>query len=67
MAGVVSDSRVCGEQQSSYSNKGFTFHSKLWKKVKDGGRYQKEGKSRESNRAYKEDEESTRESRSSID
>ena len=35
--------------------------------ITDGGRYQEEGKSRESNKVYREDEESTRESRSSID
>ena len=29
LARMVSNSRVCGEQEDSYGNKGFAFHGKL--------------------------------------
>ena len=44
MARVVGISRVCGEQQSSHGNQGFTFHSKLWKKIENRGNIRKRGK-----------------------
>ena len=36
---MVGISRVCGEQQSSHSYKGFTVYSKLWKRVENGRQY----------------------------
>ena len=41
---MVGISGVCGEQQSSHSYEGFTFHDKLWEKVKNGGDIRKRGK-----------------------
>ena len=41
---MVGISRVCSEQQSSYSNKSFTFYSKLQERSKDGGNIRKKGK-----------------------
>ena len=35
------------EQQSQFSNKDIIFHSKLWKRIENGGRHQKKRKSRE--------------------
>ena len=41
---MVGIGRVCGEQQSSHGNQSFTFHSKLWKKIENGGNIRKRGK-----------------------
>ena len=64
---MVSDSRICSKQQGSYSNKDFTFHGKLWKRVKDGSKYQKERKSTEGDRICREDKESIRGSSDGIE
>ena len=63
---MVSDSRVYSKQQDSYYNKDFTFYSKLQKRVKDRGRYQKKRESKKGDRICREDKESTRGSRSGI-
>ena len=57
---MVSISKVCSEQQGSYGNKGVAFYNKLWKRVENRRRYQKERKDRESNGVCGEDEASTR-------
>jgi len=59
LAGMVSVSRVCGEQQSSYSYESLTFYGKLQKRVKNRRRYKKKRKSRKSNGVCEKDEEST--------
>ena len=41
---MISNSRVCSKQQSSFSNKSIIFYSKLWKRVENRGRYQKKKK-----------------------
>jgi len=46
LARVVGVSRVCGEQQDLYNNKGFVFHSKLWKRAENERGYKKERKER---------------------
>ena len=56
---MVSISRVCSEQQSSHSNKGFAFHGKLQERVKNGRRYKKVRKGRESDGVCGKDEEDT--------
>ena len=66
MARVVGVSRVCSEQQGSYSNKGIVFYGKLWNRAENVRWYQKERKGRESNRVCGKDEESTGESSGSF-
>ena len=44
MARIASISRICNQQQSTFSNKGIPIHSKLWKGVENGGDIKKKGK-----------------------
>ena len=67
LAGVVSVSRVCSEQQGSYSNKDFVFHSKLQKRVKNRKRYKKERKGRKGDGVCGKNKEGTRRGRSSFE
>ena len=63
---MVSISRVCSEQQDSYSNKGFAFYGKLQKRVENGKEYKEERKDRESDGVCRENEESTQRSKNNI-
>ena len=63
---MASYSRICSEQQSSFSNKSITIHGKLWKRVENRSGHQEKKKDGEGNRVCRENEESTRESRDSI-
>ena len=67
MVRVVSNSKVYSKQQSSFNNKSITFYGKLYKRVENGSRHKKKRKSGESNRAYRENEKSLRESWNSIE
>ena len=60
------DNRVCSEQQGSFYNKSIAFYGKLWKRAKDGSKYQKKRKGGESNRVCKKNEEDARRSGSCL-
>ena len=66
MARGVSNSWVCSKQQDTFSNQDVFVYSKSWKRVENGSWYKKKGKSRESNRVCRKNEESVGESSSSI-
>jgi len=63
---MVSDSRVCSQQQNALSNQNILIYGKLWKKVENESRYQKGRQSRKGNGVCREDEESIEEGWGSI-
>jgi len=55
------------EQQNIFSNQSISVYSKLWKGVKNGGRYQEKSKSKRSNRIFRKNKKDSGESWSSIE
>ena len=67
LAKVVSISGICDQQQDILNNEDISLYGKLWKRIEDGRRHQKERKGRKSNGICRETKKSTRKSRGSVE
>ena len=63
---MASISRICSQQQSTFSNESISVYRKLWERIENGGGYQKKRKGREGNKVCGKDEKGTRRDRSGI-
>ena len=55
---MASFSRICSQQQSTFSNKSVSVYSELWWRIENGSRYKEKRKNKKSNRVCRKNEES---------